>query len=297
MSHKSVLLNETIDSLEIRAGDTIVDCTLNGGGHSSEMLRRYGDTITVIGLDADRSAIERAENKIGKRVNFKTYCTNFRDLDKALLEFGIANVEGFMFDLGLSSNQLEESGRGFSFQKNEPLIMTFASGDSTLTAEEIVNSWGADTLETIIKSYGEESFARRIAKAIVTRREGGRIETTYDLVDVIRSAVPAWYRQRKTNPATKTFQALRIAVNDEMQALVDGLSNAWEHLEVGRRISVISFHSIEDRIVKNWIRDKAKTGEGKQITKKPVVPTRDEVLDNPRSRSAKLRIIEKIKAI
>lgn len=295
--HKSVLLNETIDSLEIRAGDTIVDCTLNGGGHTFEMLKRYGDSITVIGLDADQSAIERAEKKIGKRDNFKAYSTNFRNLDDALSELGIPKAQGFMFDLGFSSNQLEESGRGFSFQKDEPLIMTFASGRGELTAEEIVNSWGADTLETIIKSYGEESFAKRIAKTIVSRRQASRIETTFDLVDVIRNAVPAWYRNKKTNPATKTFQALRIAVNDEMQALTEGLAKAWNHLEVGRRIAVISFHSIEDRIVKNWMRDKAKASEGKQITKKPIIPTRDEVLDNPRSRSAKLRIIEKIKTI
>lgn len=294
MAHKSVLLNETIDSLDIRARDTIVDCTLNGGGHSGEMLRRYGEMITVIGLDADRSAIERAKRAIGEMENFKPICINFRDLDKALLELGISKAEGFMFDLGFSSNQLEESGRGFSFQKNEPLHMSFSTESGALTAEEIVNSWGEDTLETIIKSYGEESFARRIAKAVVSRRETARIETTFDLVDVIRSAVPAWYRNRKINPATKTFQALRIAVNDEMQALQEGLEKAWQHLETGGRIAVISFHSIEDRIVKHWMREKAKSNVAKLITKKPIVSTRDEILDNPRSRSAKLRVIEKI---
>ncbi len=291
--HKSVLLNETIDSLDIKEGAVIVDCTLNGGGHTGEMLKRYGDKVRFVGLDADQSAIDRALLSIGERENFTAVCTNFRHLDKALSELGIEEVDGLMFDLGFSSNQLE-SGRGFTFQKDEPLQMTFAIGEGGLNAEEIVNTWGADSLETIIGSYGEESFAGRIARAIVQKREESRIETTFELVDVIRSAVPAWYRNRKINPATKTFQALRIAVNDEMQALTEGLDKAWGILKNGGRISVISFHSIEDRIVKHWMKDKGKSGEGKQITKKPIVPTRDETLDNPRSRSAKLRVIEKI---
>jgi 16S rRNA (cytosine1402-N4)-methyltransferase len=291
--HLSVLLNETIDSLEIREGDTIVDCTLNGGGHSGEMLRKFGDKITVIGLDADQSAIDRAVLKIGKRNNFLPICTNFRDLDKALTGEGISEVSGFMFDLGFSSNQLEESGRGFSFQKDEPLKMTFAVSGAPFDAEEIVNSWAADSIESILTAYGEESFAKRIAKAIVDAREEGRIETTAQLVDIVRGAVPKFYRNKKINPATKTFQALRIAVNDELGALTEGLNKAWNYLEAGRRISVISFHSLEDRIVKLWMREKAKEGLGKLITKKPVVATRDEMLDNPRSRSAKLRIIEK----
>jgi 16S rRNA (cytosine1402-N4)-methyltransferase len=291
--HKSVLLNETIDSLDIKPGDTIVDCTLNGGGHTIEMIKRYGDKVSFIGLDADQSAIDRARKAIGERDNFHAVCTNFRHLDKALSELGILEVDGFMFDLGFSSNQLE-SGRGFTFQKDEPLQMTFAIGEGGISAEEIVNTWGADSLETIIQSYGEESFAGRIAKAIALRREEARIETTFQLVDVIRSAVPAWYRNRKINPATKTFQALRIAVNDEMQALTEGLNKAWASLKSGGRISVISFHSIEDRIVKHWMKDKGRSVEGKQITKKPIVPTRDEILDNPRSRSSKLRVIEKI---
>ncbi len=290
--HKSVLLNETINSLEIRDGDTIVDCTLNGGGHSKEMLKRYPG-INVIGLDADQSAIDRANTSIGERKDFKAICTNFRNLDQALSLEGISMVQGFMFDLGFSSNQLEESGRGFSFQKDEPLLMTFMTSGAPFTAHEIVNSWSADSIEAILKGYGEETFAPRIARAIIERREEGPIETTAELVDIVRVAVPGWYRNRKTNPATKSFQALRIAVNDELGALKDGLAKAWDYLESGRRIAVISFHSIEDRIVKVWMKEKFKEGKGKLITKKPIIAGEDELEDNPRSRSAKLRIIEK----
>jgi len=290
--HKSVLLNETIDALDIKPGDTIVDCTLNGGGHSGEMLRRFKD-IRVIGLDADQSAIDRANKAIGERENFKAVCTNFRKLDVALSGLGITEVQGFMFDLGFSSNQLESSNRGFTFQKDEPLKMTFALSGNEFDAEEIVNEWSADSIETILKAYGEESFAKRIGQKIVLARDGGRIETTAQLVDIIRGAVPGWYRNRKINPATKSFQALRIAVNDEIGALTEGLSKAWELLAPGRRIAVISFHSIEDRVVKVWMKGKAVEGVAKLITKKPVASGREEILDNPRARSAKLRIIEK----
>ncbi len=293
--HKSVLLQETVAALDIEEGDLIVDCTLNGGGHSKYALTTYGNKVQVIGLDADQSAIERAKQSIGSRENFRTVCTNFRNLDTALDSLGVTYVDGFMFDLGLSSNQLESSGRGFSFQKDEPLLMTFSTSGNPITADEIVNSWDADSIEAIIKGYGEESFARRIAKAIVEAREGGRIETTSELVEIIKGAVPSWYRAKKTNPATKTFQALRIAVNDEIGALEEGLEKAWERLNGEGRIAVISFHSIEDRIVKRWMKEKAGKGEGKLITKKPIIPTREEILENPRSRSSKLRIIEKFK--
>lgn len=292
--HKSVLLQETIDGLDIKASDTIVDCTLNGGGHTSEVFKRFGDKVNVIGIDADQSAIDRAEKKIGKRKNFDTVCTNFRNLDAALQEVGAEKADKYIFDLGLSSDQLESSGRGFSFKKDEPLAMTFAvSGEEAVTAEQIVNDWSEESIAAILMGYGEESFAKKIAKAIVTERKTKKIETTTDLVKIIDIATPVWYQRKKTHPATKTFQALRIATNDEVSALEEGLAKAFEHLDGDGRIAVITFHSIEDRVVKQFFKQKANVGEGKLITKKPIIPTRDEVKDNPRSRSAKLRIIEK----
>lgn len=291
--HKSVLLQETIDGLDIKAGDTVVDATLGGGGHAEEILRRFGDEVAVVGIDADSRAIERAEKKIGRRDNFIAVCENFRNIDSALGSAGVEKADKFLFDLGLSSDQLQESGRGFSFQKDEPLLMTLASNpekDAT-TAEQIVNEWSAASLESIIKGYGEERFAKRIAEALVQARKSARIETAAKLAALIESAVP---RRGKIHPATKTFQALRIAVNDEISALEEGLSKSFARLKEGGRIAVISFHSIEDRVVKRFFKEIAKRGEGKIITKKPITPQREEILENPRARSAKLRIIEKI---
>lgn len=293
--HKSVLLNEVIEGLDIRAGDTIVDCTLNGGGHAGEVLKRF-DEVNVIGIDADQSAIDRAIRKIGKRENFDTVCTNFRHLDTALMQVKVDKADKYIFDLGLSSDQLESSGRGFSFKKDEPLIMTFATyGEGGVTAEQIVNDWSKESIEAILKGYGEEAFARKIAAAISEARQDKKIERTADLVEIIKKVTPTWYQRRKTHPATKTFQALRIATNDEVSALEEGLDKAFEHLNEEGRIAVITFHSIEDRVVKQYFKQKVKEGEGKLVTKKPIIPTRDEVKENPRSRSAKLRIIEKFK--
>ena len=294
--HKSVLLQETIDGLDIKEGDTVVDATLNGGGHTSEVLKRFGDKVSVLGIDADQSAIERAEKKIGKRDNFVALCDNFRNLDRALASVNGDKAEKFIFDLGLSSDQLQSSGRGFSFQKDEPLLMTFSSENESdaLTAGQVVNDWSKETIEAILKGYGEESFAKQIARAITEYRREKKIETTKDLVEIIRKATPFWYQKRKTHPATKTFQALRIATNDEVSALEEGLAKSFARLKEGGRIAVISFHSIEDRTVKIFFKERAKAGEAKIVTKKPITPRREEVLENPRARSAKLRIIEKI---
>ncbi|MES2059542.1 MAG: 16S rRNA (cytosine(1402)-N(4))-methyltransferase RsmH [Patescibacteria group bacterium] len=293
--HKSVLLNETIDGLDIQKGDTVVDATMNGGGHSSEVLKRFGYSVSLIGIDADMGAIERANKKIGKRENFLAVCENFRNLDRALSEAGKETADRFIFDLGLSSDQLESSGRGFSFKRDEPLAMTFkADSDSdTVTAERIVNDWNADSIAAILKGYGEETFGKKIAEGIEKARKDGEIKTTHELVEIIKSATPMWYHKKKTHPATKTFQALRIAANDEINALEEGLAKAFEHLSIGGRIAVISFHSIEDRVVKQFFRKLSDDGKAKLVSKKPIAPTRDEVLENPRSRSAKLRIIEK----
>lgn len=294
--HKSVLLQETIDGLDIKKGDTIVDSTLNGGGHSKAILDRYGKGVKVIGLDADQDAIAKANESIGAHKNFTAICVNFRDLDKALAREEVNEAQEFIFDLGFSSDQLESSGRGFSFQKDEPLLMTFDAkpGADAVTAEMIVNNWAEENIALIIKAYGEESFAKRIAKAITEARSDQKIKTTAELRQIIEQSVPAWYRKRKIHPATKTFQSIRIAVNDEIEALKTGLEKAWRQLSLGGRIAVISFHSIEDRTMKLWIKEKVRQGCAKAITKKPITPGEEELRNNPRSRSAKLRIVEKI---
>lgn len=292
--HRSVLLSECLGGLSIKAGDTLLDATVNGGGHASEIARRFGDSVQIIGLDADTDALKRAEGSIKGSKILLNY--NFRFLDKALLEARTSEVNKIIFDLGLSSDQLQNSGRGFSFQKNEPLIMTFdkfGKGNS-FTAGDIVNKWQAENITSILKGYGEERYATRIAKAIVANREKGSIKTTTELAEIIKYAVPSKDRYRRIHPATKTFQALRIAVNDELGALKEGLEKAFKYLSSNGRLAVISFHSLEDRIVKNFMREIVKGKKALSITKKPIVPSIEEVKSNPRSRSAKLRIIEKL---
>ena len=295
--HVPVLLNETIDLLSIESGDCTVDATLGGGGLSKELCERYGDSIRIIGLDIDEDAVRRAKDRLqGSGCNFQFEVANFSDIEKLLKRLGYDEVDKVSFDLGLSSFQLEDSGRGFSFQKDEPLRMTFSKeGDyEGITAGEIVNSWSEDVLKTIIRGYGEERFAGRISKAIVERRQEKPIESTSELVDIVESSVPRSYLRRRLHPATKTFQALRIAVNDEINALERGLKGAFEKLTPGGRVSVISFHGLEDVVVKRFFRSKENEGLAKRVNKKPVRPSREEVLSNPRSRSAKLRVLEKV---
>ncbi len=328
--HKTVLLNETIESLNLSKKSTVLDATFGGGGHSKEILERY-PKIKIVALDQDKSAWEKAKDKfksLEKRIFFVN--ANFRDIDDSLANnfFKTAPSESkgqgthtflknhlpgnyldaIIFDLGLSSDQLENSGRGFSFMKNEPLLMTMkeparnashsdAGGNPSeyiLTAFDIVNSWSEKSLADIIYGYGEERFSRRIAKEIVETRKKRKIETTSDLVKIIEKSVPAVYKKGRLHFATKTFQALRIAVNDELGALKVGLEKGFEILNKGGRMSVISFHSLEDRIIKNFYKDKAKNSEAILINKKPITATKEEIKNNPRSRSAKLRILEKI---
>lgn len=292
--HKSVLLKETIDGLNLKKGSVVVDATFGGGGHSLEVLRNY-EGVEVVALDQDKSTWNRAKDKFkGLKVSF--YNENFRNLDKALDKEGVKEVDGIIFDLGLSSDQLEVSLRGFSFMKDEPLMMTMKEnpGREDLTAKDIVNSWSEENLAKILRGYGEENFAGRIARAIAEAREEKEIESTFQLVEVIRNVVPAFYRKGKTHFATKTFQAIRMAVNDELRALQEGLEKGVVALKSGGRMSVISFHSGEDRIVKNIFKNLVKEGKIKLINKKPIVPSNIELKDNKRARSAKLRIIEKI---
>lgn len=289
--HRPVLLKETIDGLNLPERPTVIDCTFGGGGHSAEICQRYPGA-KIFALDQDKSAWEKAKGRFGKECDITFLNANFRDLEKLK---DIAKADGIIFDLGLSSDQLLNSGRGFSFMKDEPLLMTMKDNPepADLTAREIVNEWAEESLEKIIHGYGEERFAKRIARAIAAGRKEREIKTTFDLVWIIEQAVPAKGRASRIHFATRTFQALRIAVNDELGSLEKGLQQAFELLKPGGRMAVISFHSLEDRIVKNFYRQKKQGDEATLINKKPIVPGAEEIKENPRARSAKLRILEK----
>lgn len=294
--HKPVLLHETIDGLKIQPDDVVLDGTVNGGGHSIEIAKLLEKSGTLIGMDRDEEALTRAEAALkDSSARVILVNDNFRNLDKALSEHGFEYADKVLLDIGLSSDQLESSGRGFSFQKDEPLLMTFRAhpDENDVTAREIVNTWEGENIESILYGFGEEKFAKKIAAAIVARRKEKPIETSRELAEIIRKSVPRWYAHKKVHCATKTFQALRMAVNDELPSLREGLSKAAENLKNGGRIAVISFHSLEDRIVKKFFKEKKDEGIFNIITKKPITPSREEVLGNKRSRSAKLRIAQK----
>jgi len=296
MTHTSVLLHEVIDGLNIKPSDIFLDGTLNGGGHSKAVSNILDKDGIIVGIDLDGNALAKASSNLaGATAKVILKQENFGKLESVLSEIGIKTVDKILLDLGLSSNQLEESGRGFSFNKNEPLTMTFKEnpGPSDLTAHDIVNSWDEENIAQIIKSYGEERFAEKIAHAIIFERENHEINTTQDLVNIIKEAIPKKYSYSRINPATKTFQALRITVNDEITNLKKGLEQGFEHLRGGGRMAVISFHSLEDRMVKNFFKQKSLDGAGTIITKKPIIASREEEISNPRARSAKLRILEK----
>lgn len=296
MTHTPVLLHESIDGLNIKKGDIFVDGTLGNGGHSMEVCQRFGNGVTIVGIDLDLDALERSRVRLDS-LNDKIHYVNgsFRNIDTILDSLSIEKVDRILLDIGLSSNQFEESGRGFSFQKDEPLIMSFKKNldEDDLTAKEILNTWEEESIRMILEGYGEEQFAYRIAKAIVIQREMKPFERTSELVETILSATPKFYHHKKIHPATKTFQALRITVNDEIRSLKDGLSKGFKRLNKEGRLAVISFHSLEDRVVKNFYKEKEEEKEGEKTTKKPIVPKASEVINNPRARSAKLRIIEK----
>ena len=295
--HIPVLLNEVIKALNIHSGDVVLDGTAGGGGYLKAICDLVGKKGIVIALDQDKSVFKRIEKE---KCNCRRYLINenFRNLDKVLDELKIKKVDKIVFDLGLSSDQLENSGRGFSFQKNEPLLMSFKNEPSKddLTAREILNDWDEQNLADIIYAYGEEKFANRIAKQICKARKNKAIETTSDLVKIIETVVPQWYQHRKMHFATKTFQALRITVNDEIGALKDGLQKGFEYLNEGGRMAIISFHSVEDRAVKRFFKERKGEKTGILITKKPKTPNKEEIQSNPRARSAKLRVIEKFES-
>ena len=297
--HRTVLLQEAIEGLNLGPKSLVVDATFGGGGHSAEICKRYPN-IKIIALDQDQSVWEYAKDKF-KNLNCDVSFINenFRNIDKVLQKEGIGKVDGIIFDLGLSSDQLSPpaggSGRGFSFMKDEPLLMTLKENPSPedVTAFDLDNTWSEENLASIIRGYGEERFAGRIAGGITEARKKKKIATTFDLVKIIENAVPAVYKRRKLHFATRTFQALRIAVNDELGALSEGLEKGFNLLKVDGRIAVISFHSLEDRIVKRFYKIKKAEGLGKLINKKVILAKDDEIKHNPRSRSAKLRILSR----
>jgi len=295
--HKSVLLKETIGGLNIKAGDIFFDGTVGSGGHDLYVCEHFGKSVKIIGIDQDKDALKRAtERLVDKKCDITYRVNNFRNIKDELESLNINQVNKIMLDLGLSSEQLESSGRGFSFMRDEPLLMTMVkdSDTSTLTARDIVNTWSEEMLHNIISGFGEERYAKRIARKITESRKRRKIDTTWQLVEIIRQAVPISYQHNRLHFATKTFQALRIAVNDEINSLKEFLQNGFEYLAREGRMAIICFHSIEDRMVKNFNREKQKTGQAKIITKKPIIPSFDEIKNNPRSRSAKLRILEKL---
>lgn len=293
--HRSVLLNELVGALQIQQGDTIVDATAGSGGHSKLACSQLGKSGTLIAIDMDTDALSRSKKQLDDLSCKKIFQEgNFRDIQHIINSLGIEQVDGVMFDLGFNSYQIENSGRGFSFRTSEPLLMTFKKvpNENDITADSIINSWDEEHIADILYGYGEERFARKIARGIITARKIKKIDRTVELVDIVKASTPWWYHSRRIHPATKTFQALRIAVNDEVETLRNGLKETLSILKQGSRLAVISFHSIEDRVVKQFFNGMSKDGYGMIITKKPIVPQRDEILLNPRARSAKLRIFE-----
>jgi 16S rRNA (cytosine1402-N4)-methyltransferase len=290
--HTPVLLREVMEGLNLKAGDIFLDGTLGGGGHSASVAEKFGDEVEIIGLDRDAEALARTESKL-TTLSHSVYLrqASFRNLDEVVSDLGVSQVNAILLDLGISSDQLDTSGRGFSFLRDEPLEMQMEKGKG-VSASEILNTWDEDTLELILRGFGEEKYSRRLAQAIVSEREVKLFKTTFDLVRLVERAVPKG--RQKIHPATRTFQALRIAVNEELVALEEGLDKGFRVLASNGRFAVISFHSLEDRIVKNFFRDRVKGGQAKLINKKPIIPSEEETRSNPRSRSAKLRILEKL---
>jgi len=296
--HISVLQKEVVGYLDPRPGANLIDGTCGAGGHTLEILKSVAPAGKILCLDLDAGALARAKSRIEKEApdlakNVIFAHANFADIKQVVAENSFSPVNGIVVDLGMSSDQLDASGRGFSFQKDETLDMRF-SLDQELTAAHIVNQWSRQDLEKILKEYGEEKFYRRIAEELIKIRKIKPIITTRQLTEVVTSAVPKKYQYGRTNVATKTFQALRIVVNDELGSLEKFLPQALQILAPQGRLTVISFHSLEDRIVKNFFKNRAKDGQVRILTKKPVVAGEEEINRNPRSRSAKLRAIAKI---
>jgi 16S rRNA (cytosine1402-N4)-methyltransferase len=284
---------EVIRSLNPKPDEDFIDCTVGLGGHALAILERNKPDGRVLGIDFDPQILEELRQKV-KGTKFERrlilVCDNFANLEAVAEKHGFVGVSGVLFDLGLSSWHLEASGRGFSLWRNEPLDMRYNPQSNPLTAETILNTWSLEDIERILRVYGEERFARRIAREIVNSRP---LKTTIELVMAVERATPPWYHRRRIHFATKTFQALRIAVNRELENLEKALPQALNLLHSGGKLVVIAFHSLEDRIVKSFLKAKAKEGVVKILTKKPLRPSEREVRENPRARSARLRVAVK----
>ena len=288
--HKPVLLHETIQILNPQEGECFIDGTLGGGGHAREIAKRLGKEGTLIALDWDNDAVirfkARADELTSKTIVLQR---NYADIPDLIAEKKIPQPQGILVDLGFSSDQIEAAERGFSFREDGPLDMRYAREEGIMTAAEVVNGYKEDELAQIFKEYGEESFARVIAAHIIGARKKQRIMTTHALAEIIERAIPAKYHHERIHPATKVFQALRIFVNREFENIEKLLLHIDECLEEGGRVGIISFHSLEDRIVKRAFQKLVKEGKGTLLTKKPIIPSEEEEKENPRSRSAKLR--------
>lgn len=307
--HKSVLLQECIDALNIRPDGIYLDGTLGGAGHSSQIARRLTEGGRLIGVDRDRTALAGAKERLAPYADRVTLVhSNFAEIDAILDSLGIPAVDGMLFDLGVSSPQLDDASRGFSYMADAPLDMRMDKDDA-LTAGEVVNTWPQGELRRILYDYGEERYAPQIAAAICRAREKAPVETTLELVDIIRSAMPAQALREKQHPGKRSFQAIRIAVNDELGAVSRMMQAAVGRLNPGGRLAVITFHSLEDRIVKSEMQQAArgctcppefpvcvcgKKPLVKLVTRKPIVSGPAELEENPRARSAKLRVAEKL---
>lgn len=291
--HTSVLPKEVIKYLNPKSGENFVDCTLGQGGHTFSILDLTGPSGKVLGIDWDKESINRfcAQHPGSKLQRLVLACGNFANIGEIVRQSDFKPVNGILMDIGLSSWHFEDSGRGFGFSKDEVLDMRYDPGTSE-SARDLVNRLQQVEIEKILKEYGEEKFARSIAKSIIYERRKKAFDTTFDLVEAVKKGVPTRYHSRRPHFATRTFQALRIAVNGELDNLSSALPQAYKILAPGGRLAVISFHSLEDRIVKNCFRELALAG-AKILTKKPITPQAEEIDSNPRSRSAKMRAIMK----
>ncbi|MDD4260676.1 MAG: 16S rRNA (cytosine(1402)-N(4))-methyltransferase RsmH [Syntrophaceticus schinkii] len=296
MEHVPVMLKEAVEFLAPREGGTYVDCTLGGGGHAKEILNLIGPTGRLIGLDKDEIAIRRAKEVLAPYLEQVVFIhSDFRRIADLLKELQISEVDGILFDLGVSSYQVLEPERGFSYHADAALDMRM-NREAKTTAADLVNNLSEKELSEIIYRYGEERWARRIASFIVTKRKKAPVTTTAQLVEIVKAAIPARARRTGPHPARRTFMALRMAVNDELAAVEEGLRAGIPLLKPGGRVVAISFHSLEDRIVKGVFREHAAPSQNvlRILTKKPLVPNNEEINVNPRSRSAKLRAAEKL---
>ena len=307
--HKSVLLDETIESLDIKPDGIYVDGTLGGGGHASEVCRRLGDKGRFIGIDQDADAIAAASERLkefGDKVTIVR--SNYENIDEVLKELGISQVDGIYLDLGVSSYQLDTAERGFTYREDDAPLDMRMDQRNEMTAKDIVNTYSEAELFHIIKNYGEDRFAKNIAKHIVRARQEKEIETTGELIEIIKAAIPAKVRATGGHPAKRTFQAIRIELNKELEVLENSIDKMTDLLAPGGRLSIITFHSLEDRIVKNRFRINenpctcppdfpvcmcGKKSKGRVVTRKPILPSEEELSENKRSKSAKLRVFEK----